>query len=193
MKGHIGRVSALVVSAAVVLALGTLSRAPYAPRAAQHGIVRLSWRARGVRVRECRVLTARELEMLPVHMRRPEVCEGRSVPYRLRVTIDDEPRENSLVIAAGAREDRPLYVYRELEVPPGRHRVSVEFSREGARTEDDTAPAATPARLMLDAGVSLGAGDVALITFDPEPNALVLRGGSAAASARFDANDGMLP
>ncbi|HEX7117967.1 MAG TPA: hypothetical protein VF212_04230 [Longimicrobiales bacterium] len=162
---------------AALLALGALTRAPYGIEEAQQAVIRLSWRARGVRVRQCRTLTPQEVEALPVHMRRERVCEGGIAPYRLRVALDEKVLESSVVSAAGAREDRPLYVYREVRVAPGRHRLSIDFLREEtAETDPEAVPASTPARLTLDADLSLGAGQVALVTFDPKRRALVLRG-----------------
>ena len=102
MSRTFARGLAVFVTGAVVLALGALSRIPYTPAGAGHGVLRLSWRVRGERVTECRRLTPEELEALPLHMRRPEVCEGRIAPYRLRVTIDGSVVEDTLIRAAGA-------------------------------------------------------------------------------------------
>ena len=213
------RVALAAMAAGVALAtLGALSRAPYREPDAEDAVLRLSWRVRGIRVRECRTLTPDELDALPPHMRRPEVCEGRIAPYRLRVRVDGRVLTDTLVHAAGAREDRPLYVFREFRVMPGVHRVDLRFVREagqgegggggegggeererrdeaagrddargrehrehrGRRDRDDERRGRngeTPARLELDARVDLEAGDVALITYDAERRALVLRRG----------------
>src|SRR5690606_15072501 len=96
-------------------------------------VLRLSWRVRGIRIQECRTLTPEELDALPPHMRRPEVCEGRIAPYRLRVRVDCRVLADTLVHAAGAREDRPVYVFREFRVVPGVHRVDLRFVREAGQ------------------------------------------------------------
>lgn len=177
MSGLVCRGVALAVSVAALLVLGALSRASYDVEEAQQAVVRLSWRARGVSVQQCRTLTPQELETLPVHMRRERVCESRFVPYRLRVALDEGLLESSVVNAAGAREDRPLYVYREFGVAPGRHRLSVEFIRDQTSVPDRAAAStSTPSRLTLDAEISLGAAQVALVTYDPQRLELVLRG-----------------
>lgn len=204
-----------VVAGVALATLTALSRTPYREPGADDAVLRLSWRVRGIRVRECRTLTPEELDALPPHMRRPEVCEGRIAPYRLRVRVDGRVLTDTLVHAAGAREDRPLYVFREFRVVPGVHRVDLLFVREAGQGEgegegegggeegergDEAAGrdedrgrehrerrdrdderrgrnGGSPARLELEADVSLEPGDVALITYDPQRRALVLRRG----------------
>lgn len=167
------RVVAVLVAAGALAALGALSQVPYDPQEADQAWLRLSWRARSMSIDTCRPLTAEELERLPAHMRRPEVCEGRLAPYRLRLEIDGTLVEDVLVAGGGAREDRPLYVFRELALAPGSHRIGIDFrladheleSREGA-----------PRPLSIDRTIELAAGQVALITHDAERAALVLMG-----------------
>ncbi|HEX7091319.1 MAG TPA: hypothetical protein VF192_14350 [Longimicrobiales bacterium] len=207
---------AVVVTGMALAALAALSRAPYREPGADEAVLRLSWRVRGIRVQECRSLTPEELAALPPHMRRPEVCEGRIAPYRLRVRVDGRVLADTLVHAAGAREDRPVYVFREFRVLPGVHRVDLRFVREAvgqgggegggeggdgerewrdeAAGRDEDLPrerrerhgraderggrnGESPARLELEARVDLEPGDVALITYDPQRRALVLRRG----------------
>ncbi len=218
MNSTFRAILAVLLVGAALLGLGALSRVPYGDTAAGQAVVRLSWRVRGVRVEACRRLGVEELEALPPHMRRPEVCEGRIAPYRLRVRVDGEVVEDGLVQGAGVREDRPLYVFRELRVPPGRHALAVEFHRIAAEAErgrrsagaeqaggareveeaydaddaedaDDTGRTrhrrqASPARLDLDVDVTLEPGQVALITYDPERRALVVRGAAGTAGGR---------
>ena len=173
-------------------ALGALSQAPYASTEASHALLRLAWRVRGTPVHECRRLSPEELERLPVHMRRAEDCEPRVLSYRLEVRIDGRVETEQLVQAAGARGDRPVYVHRELILSPGEHLVEIAFVREPQHEEEieheaeETAEEESrehrdderqgPARLALHARLSLGAGEVALITYDPEQRSLVLRG-----------------
>lgn len=204
MSALLVRSLAVVVIGAAVLALGALSRAPYASADAAQGVLRLSWRVRGERVTECRRLTAEELEALPLHMRRPEACEGRIAPYRLRVAIDGAVVEDTLIHAAGARQDRPIYVFRDFPLAPGAHVVDVAFTREGAPEEDGGVSLegagrdgegepesegqpesegepekernrSAPADLALETVVGIRPGRIALVTYDPARNALVLR------------------
>lgn len=127
---------------ALMLALGTaaLSHVPFTPDPGARAALRISWRARGERIERCRHLSARELEALPAHMRQETVCEGGAAPYRLRVIVDDTIRVDAPVHGAGARHDRPLYVFHEIPLAPGVHAVSVVFTMSdtaGARHNDD--------------------------------------------------------
>jgi hypothetical protein len=165
--------------------LGLLRLASFVPYTAERdvgAIVRLAWRARGERVRDCRRRTPEELAKLPPHMRQEEVCEGRLLPYRLVLTLDGAPTVDRLIHGAGAREDRPLYVYEDVAVPPGAHRIAVSFTREGTVPGDSAAVGgalATPARLSLDTAISLGSRRILLVTYDEEREQLVVRDGSA--------------
>lgn len=161
---------------AVTAGVGALSRVPYRAEASSDPLVRLSWRARGIRVEECRRVPPEELEKLPVHMRRAEDCVGRILPYRLAVTIDGEPAVDEIVEASGARADRPLFVFREITVSPGRHTLDVTFRVEGEAPSDSLVQDATPRFLELSATVDLEADQVALVTYDAERRELVLRG-----------------
>jgi hypothetical protein len=173
------RVAGSAVALASALAIGALSGAPYTADRADYGIVRLAWRARGERVEQCRRLTTEELERLPAHMRQQERCEGRILPYRLHVRVDGARALDELVQAAGARHDRPLYVYHELPLEPGTHALAVAFAREGdvpagAHEEEK----GTPGRLALDTMVALSPRRILLVTYDDDARRLVVRDGT---------------
>ena len=177
----------LFVSAGV---LSLLSEAPYTAEPATHGVIRLAWRARGERVRRCRRLTPDELAKLAAHMRQEEVCERAVLPYRLRVMVDGAPAIDELVRAGGAREDRPLFVFRELSLAPGVHHVTVTFERASGRDEEgddqgeeDRAPRRepgespvreTPHHLALNETVTLAPRAILLVTYDDEGQRLRL-------------------
>lgn len=187
-----------------VVALGVLTRVQYAavPDRAE---LRLAWRALAPRVEECRRLTPEEQEELPIHMRQDEICEGRLVSYRLTVAVDGAVRYRSTVEAAGARGDRPLYVFEALPLEPGPHDIRVVFERtDGAAGDDDdraaTGPEAesaaggrgdasspgtgagsgstVPDRLVLDRRVRVERHDVVLVGYDADARKLVLQGGA---------------
>ena len=218
MRGSgLRRVIGLAVGIVGVVALAALSRVPWQPDSAveraplaagaevglgERAIIRLSWRAPGELVSECRRLTQAEIESLPIHMRREEVCEGRILPYRLRVELDGRLVVNDLVRAAGAREDRPLYVYQELVVAPGAYQLEVEWEQErsgaAAGADDRSAeregttplgrvPVATHdeerRRLGLSTGLHLDSGDIALITYDPDARVLRAHGAGVRVAA----------
>lgn len=181
MSGPTRRWAGVVLGTAAVFGLAAASRLPYPAADAEQAVLRLSWRSQGARLEECRRLSPEELAELPVHMRRAEVCEGRLLPHELVVELDGVRVVRETILPAGARGDRPLYVHREMALAPGARRLSVRFAREGAGAAD--APggppgehaAAPPARLELDRPVELRAGEVLLVTYDPDQRRLVVR------------------
>jgi hypothetical protein len=173
----------LSLAVAAALAMGAASRFSYGAESGNEAELRLTWRARAPLVEECRRLTQEEQEALPAHMRREEVCEGRVASYRLDVWVDGEVRHRSTVHGAGARGDRPLYVFDALRLEPGRHSVHVVFERVGSASDDAaSSPAASapsrragsvPDRLELREELELVAGEVALVTYDAVERRLV--------------------
>lgn len=133
------------------------------------GLVRLSWRSVGARIEKCRVPSAEELAALPPHMRRKEICEGHLAPFALEVRLDGEPVVDREVHAAGAREDRPTYVFDEIPVAPGPHELDVRFAVV------DADPARGVAPLHLRTTVDVPAKGVVLVTRDDESGELVVR------------------
>lgn len=179
MTPLVRRAAAIALALTATLAIGALSRAPYTADRTEHAIVRLAWRARGERVERCRRLTPEELERLPAHMRQEERCEGRILPYRLQLRVDGARVLDELVEAAGARHDRPLYVYHERPLQPGTHAIAVAFTREGATPPGAREEAeGTPGVLTLDTTVALLPRRVLLVTYDDDARRLVLRDGS---------------
>ena len=172
-----GRAMGVIAGAALAVgstvALGGLSQVPYRPEVVSHAVIRLAWRARGVTVKECRTLTPEEQEKVAVHMRRTQVCEGRTLPYRLRAEVDGEARIDETVHAGGARGDRPLFVLHDLAVAPGRHRVAVSFTRDTVPEEGVSEQEITPAVLEFDRHIDVGAGQILLVTYDPDRRTLV--------------------
>ena len=155
----------LVVLVAVLLtiSLGALSRMPVPGARTQEAALRLSWRLRSEEAGECRRPTAEELRDLPTHMQNPDACYSQLPAYRLRVLVDGNERFDDRIEASGVRGDRPLFVYRELMLLPGRHSVRVQFSPEEASDAVD---------LFLDTSVSLGPGDVRLVTRNEDTGSL---------------------
>lgn len=157
MARIVGGVLALLLTGAVV----GLSRMPYVVESSDAAGVRLSWRFRAT-MEECRELSEEELAELPVHMRRPVVCERRVPPHRLRVEVDGRLLLDEVVRSAGAQQDRPLYVFREIPVEPGRRRVRVRFERvDGGEREEEGE------ELTLETTLDLEPREVGLIGYDP--------------------------
>lgn len=195
MRGFVRYLVSGLATAALAVILATLSGLPYDAGAADStALLRLSWRTRAAAVRECREPTPEELAGLPAHMRRDRICDRRVPPHRLRVAVDGRILEDARIEAAGARQDRPLYVHREFPLVPGVHELEVRFfvaeEASGIQTEgrgegdaeDRSRPEPERAiqtdedvRLVLRERVELATGEVVLVTHDPEAGHLVLR------------------
>lgn len=164
----------------VMLAIGGLTRYRYRAEP-ERAELRLTWRTRVPRVVECRTPTAEELAELPVHMRQEEICQGRAVPYRLEVRVDGRVVRRASEQGAGARGDRPLQVFEELPLAPGRRRIRVVFERadtvgpSGEAEPADSVATSLPDRLVLDRTLDVGVRDVVLITYDRDGRRLILR------------------
>jgi hypothetical protein len=158
--------------AALAWAVGWGSQAPFRVEPRADAAIRLSWRAPSRPVEACRTSTPEELAKLPVHMRRPEICERRLSAFHLMVTLDARAVIDERVEPKGAQRDRPAHVLHELRVPPGPHRLAVRFAPE--------AEAAGPP-LTLDAELALAPRAVALVTEAAEGSRLELRFSSPAA------------
>jgi hypothetical protein len=159
----------VLVTAAAVLVLAALSRAPYTPPRADAATLRYSWRLSVSATENCRPRTQAELDALPVHMRTPTVCTPVRSVYSVVSRIGSEPPDTLHAGESGARGDRPIYVLHERVLSPGPHRVRVELLRtEGSRVE---------ALAAIDTVVVLESGVVRLLTLDPERGDFVVRGG----------------
>jgi hypothetical protein len=156
-----------IVALVATLLLAAASRVPWSADPHDSAMLRLAWRYASEYVEECRTVPPEELEQLPVHMRRPVVCDGRLMPYRLEVRIDGHVVMDEWSRGAGARQDRPLSVMRELRLAPGDYHVEVSWTPERAGQR--------PAQ-SVDAILRLEAGEVALITYDVDARRMVARG-----------------
>jgi len=159
-------VLAVLLSFALTMGLVVCSQLPYEPDTRETALLRLSWRAVGERVEKCRQATAEELAARPQHMRRVEICEGRLAPFELSVALDGENIYSGLIRAAGARQDRPTYVFREFEVSAGTHQLSVQFVPD--LEESARAP------LVLDASITVEPRQILLVTHDSNTDQLII-------------------
>jgi len=177
----------------LLVGLAALSRLPYASAEPNGALLRLSWRARGESIERCRRATPAELSGVPAHMRQEVVCEDTHVaPYRLRVVLDGRTVEDGPVAGSGVSGDRPMYLLREFDLTPGRHRFDVRFEKQSAQQsgderskdrssegehEEEVRRRAVPRRLSLDTTLVVPGGAVVLITYNSELRALELLGG----------------
>lgn len=186
-----------LVALACAAAVAGLSRFTWEAAADDRARLRLSWQSTSPRVEACRTPTEEELAELPPHMRMREICEGRLLPFRLRLWIDGELRIDERIRPQGARGDRPLSILHEIAVRPGVHELRVAFEPEdGDRSSEavegrgaegvSEAPegeapapglrrAAVSEPLALAATVELAPREVALVTREADAGGLVLR------------------
>lgn len=164
------RVLAAAVAAGLTAGLVVCSGLPYLDDSSEDALIRLSWRAAGERVEECRIPSEEELAALPPHMRRAEICEGRLAPFRLSVSIDGSAVFEDLIRPAGTRRDRPVYVLQEFPVSPGRHRLEVRFAPQLPEGDER----ANRAPLILDETLVLEPRRIALVTQDGTAERLYL-------------------
>jgi hypothetical protein len=153
----------VAVSAAGLALIGWGSRAPYRATESDAALLRLSWRMRGERNESCRDRTQAELDALPVHMRTPRICETRVVPYRLVLQLGDGRADTSIVLPAGAKHDRPMYVLRDSLLQGGPQRVRVTFER---------ADSVRAGVLALDEVIRFQHGFIELVTLSDDGRSL---------------------
>ncbi len=177
--------SAIVAGVMAVVAWG--STTPLTVHDGSRAAVRLAWSARPERIEVCRERTAEDLARMPVHMRQPLECVGTTAEYQLTVHANGEAVASQRVHGAGLRRDRRLFVLREIDVEPGRVRIGVRFDRIGGDNRGGPGSGGTsaargprgrdvaPPRLAFDETLDIAAGDVVLITYDPERDMLVAR------------------
>ncbi len=155
----------VLVTAVALIGLGALSRVPFRTRTDDNAVLRFSWRERANAEQHCRKRTEEELALLPVHMRTPEVCTGRMAKYRLAITVDGQQLAPLDLHAAGAHADRPIFVLHDVPLAPGRHAIAAEFY--------NTMHPHKHRRHFQDV-VSVGSGEILLISYDDERETLVL-------------------
>ncbi len=169
-------VAAAVVSLVLVAGMAGLSQIPLAT-ADGDARIRLSWRNEPIRVEECRALTDEDQEDIPAHMRRAQSCTGYHVDYELRLEIDGRAVAVDTLAPSGLRRDRPVYVLRDVTVPPGRHDVDVSYA---ALVPEDYRAEGLPAAFRWSGVMELGGGEVGLVTLDESGRTLTRRGGDDA-------------
>jgi len=164
------RVFAVLMALALGLLVARLSQAPTSYAGPGDALLRLSWRVGGYRIEECRPRTEEELRALAPHMRTPEVCTGGGVDFELRVGLDGSTVLVDTLGSGGARRDRPIYLYRDLDITPGRHALDVSFA---PLLPESFEPDDAPPVYRFDGPIEVAEHEVALITLDATGTRLV--------------------
>jgi hypothetical protein len=178
------RAMGLAVALAVTVAITQASVLRMSTDASAAAVLRLAWTARPDRIENCRPQSESEQANIPAHMRQTMICEGVTAEYRLDVRYNGQTIADHVVRAGGLRHDRPLYVFHEFRLPAGDAVIGVRFVRVGtaAGSHDRVSGAplwrtghaeVVPASLLLERQFQFVAGEVVLVTYDPERRALV--------------------
>lgn len=167
----VGVLPGAVLAVAVLVGIAAGSQWPVGA-SGDEARIRLSWRTEAVRVETCRTLSDAELAEIPAHMRRAEVCEGGTVDYELALAVDGNDVLLDTIAPSGLRRDRPVYVYHDEPVEPGRHTVEVRFSPIIDDPAADTIPDHT-----WSGEVQLESREIGLVTLSADGRRLERRGG----------------
>jgi hypothetical protein len=175
------RIAGIALGAAFLLAMSWVSTAPMSVATTDSAMVRISFGARPERVEECRTVSDEELAKLAPQMRQRVICEGTTARYQLELRRGEELLLSQLVRGGGLRNDRPLYVSRDLPVASGTATYRVTLVRlDTIRTPDTVAAkSAVPPALSLETSANLAPREVLLFTYDATGRRLVSRRTSA--------------
>lgn len=171
---------AALVAIAATWATAGLSRIPWSPAGTPAGtVLRLSWRVDGVRLEACRTRTEEELAALPAHMRSPQECTRTRAPFALDVVLRGEAVVRDTVFPGGVRQDRPIYVFRDIAADAGPAALSVRFDAvlpEDPQDSTDGARSFEGVRTSYgwEGDIELTDGEILLVTLDDE-GTLVLK------------------
>ena len=117
--------AALVLTFAVAGILGAVADLGYAAPGIDGSELVVSFKHPGAVSEHCRTLSPEELEALPVHRRRPQVCDRRRAEVRLRIAIDGKPVLESAYPPSGIWGDGNSVAVERLAVAPGERHVTV--------------------------------------------------------------------
>ena len=207
MRSFLNRGLGVAMGVLVTFGVAALSQATYRLHADDLAMIRLSWRALPERIETCRTASPDELAALPAHMRQQVICEGATARYRLKVSLGGGQMLDQVIRGSGLRHDRPIYLLRDLPIPPGQHELEVTFDRidslsvtrdepedtaetndteaglpDRARREAETRQRrrleAVPPALALHREVDLLPRQILVVTYDAERRQLVLLPGA---------------
>lgn len=114
---------AWIAGALLLMLVSALSRIPHGQEP-ESAVLRLSWKTVGETMR---VKGGGVDESVPAHMRNPDSEQVRLRNYELTLNLDGGERLRKTLSPPGWRHDRPITVFEDLELPPGRHTVELRY------------------------------------------------------------------
>jgi hypothetical protein len=171
VASRLGRNIVRATSGAALLAAMLLAVHRDASDPATGAILRIAVRTTAGTAEVCRRVSQEELEKLPVHMRRPEVCEPHAVPYRLLVRTGSAILIDRVYTASGIHGDRPLALAEDLSVEAGRQDVSIRFAP--AATAAGAAP--TSSEFLFEGSIDFPEGRIRVATLETKSEAFEIR------------------
>lgn len=147
--------------------IGYFSTSPaYQHLAPDHALLRVSFRAPGQPVAECRPRSAEELAKMPPQLRAQVECPRERSPVHMRVELDGKMLFDEAFAPAGLRRDGAASGHHRLPIPAGEHLVRVQVN-DNVRVKGFTYEG--------EQRVKLAPGDVVLIDFLPDHGGVVIR------------------
>lgn len=129
MKTAFRWAAAALLPVAFLLGAAWLSTAPMQVDQAGNAVLRISMGARPERIEICRTQTDEELAKLAPQMRQTVLCEGTTARYQLSAHRNGRTVFSSVIRGGGLRNDRPLYVSRDIEVAHGPALYTIQLKR----------------------------------------------------------------
>lgn len=117
-----------IAAATLLLLLGAIwapSDLPYRAPAQPEPRLVVSFKHAGRSDQHCRKVSPEELAQLPLHMRKPEICDRLRAPVRMKVRIDGEERLAETYPPRGLFGDGNSLTIQHFTLTPGEHRVEV--------------------------------------------------------------------
>jgi hypothetical protein len=132
MARELAWIGQVAVYGLFALIVGYFSSNPaYTRLPADTAVIKLAF-AHGAERREpCRRLSPEEIADLPPNMRRPESCSRERLPVVIELLLDQTPRYRASLTPTGLAKDGPSRVYERLEVPAGRHELTLRLRDSG--------------------------------------------------------------
>ncbi len=121
-------VGATVAAAVLTAATWLPSDLKYTPVTPDQPRLSVSFKHPGQEGEDCRQVSEEELAKMPVHMRKPEICERRRASVRLLVEVDGAVAHDGAYAPRGVWGDGNSLAIEQIEVGEGAHRVRVAIA-----------------------------------------------------------------